>query len=63
MNSTYRFISDTEPSDKELEMLMKDVISDVKKRAKKAELNFKKLQILQINEAIKRRNLSKDGNV
>ena len=63
MNSTYRFISDTEPSDKELAMLMKDVINDVKKRAKKAELNFKKLQILQINEAIKRQNLSKDGNV
>lgn len=34
MNSNYRFKSDSEPTDNELNLLMKDVLKDVKARAK-----------------------------
>ncbi|WP_395052252.1 hypothetical protein [Flavobacterium sp.] len=63
MNTSYRFISDVEPTENELELLMKDVIIDVKERAKKANLKFKKLQKLQINQAIERQIQIKNGRV
>jgi|JI9StandDraft_2_1071091.scaffolds.fasta_scaffold572602_2 thiosulfate reductase cytochrome b subunit len=54
MSSTYRFKFDTEPTDNDLNSLMKDVLIEVKSRAKSAEQKFKKLQKLQIEAAIKR---------
>jgi hypothetical protein len=54
MSTTYRFKFDTEPTENDLLMLMKDVLIDVKSRAKSAELKFKKLQKRQIQDAIKR---------
>ena len=61
MNTTYRFTSDLEPTEKELELLMNDVINDVIIRAKKADLKFKELQKLQINQALQRQKLHKNG--
>ncbi|WP_396165545.1 hypothetical protein [Flavobacterium sp.] len=63
MNSNYRFKFDTEPTDNELNLLMKDVLKDVKSRAKTAEIKFKKLQKLQIEKAIQRQNQQINGNV
>jgi hypothetical protein len=61
MNSNYRFKSDSEPTDNELNLLMKDVLKDVKARAKIADLKFKKLQKLQIEIAIQRKNQQLNG--
>lgn len=61
MNSNYRFKSDSEPTDNELNLLMKDVLKDVKSRAKTADLKFKKLQKLQIEIAIQRKNQQLNG--
>ena len=47
-------LSNHEPSDKELFDLMKDVLVDVKKKAKIATINFKKLQKNEIIAAKKR---------
>ena len=47
----YRFISDTEPTDKELAQLMHEVSLEVSKKAKKAMLEFKKKIKLQVAEA------------
>lgn len=63
MNTSYRFTSNVEPTENELELLMKDVLMDVKERAKKADLKFKKLQKLQINQAIERQMQNKNGRV
>jgi hypothetical protein len=63
MNTSYRFTSDLEPTEKELELLMNDVISDVIIRAKKADLKFKELQKLQINQALQRQKLHKNGGL
>ncbi len=43
-NNTYRFTSDVEPTDKELELLMDEFTKDVKNRAALADLKFKALQ-------------------
>jgi hypothetical protein len=43
-----------EPTDKELVYLMKDVLVDVKERARIASVNFKKLQKNEIEAAKKR---------
>ena len=61
MNSNYRFKSDSEHTDNELNLLMKDVLKDVKARAKIADLKFKKLQKLQIEIAIQRKNQQLNG--
>lgn len=63
MNTSYRFTSDLEPTEKELELLMNDVIIDVITRAKKADLKFKELQKFQINQALKRQKLHKNGSL
>ncbi|QBN20001.1 hypothetical protein [Flavobacterium nackdongense] len=44
MDTSYRFTSDFEPTEKQLEDLMTEVIKDVKKRAVKADLKFKEIQ-------------------
>ena len=47
MKTDYSFMGNTEPSDEQLHLLMKEVVSDVKKRAKKSLKNFyKQLDIL-----------------
>lgn len=49
---SYNFISDVEPTDQQLEMLMQAVLEDVKKRAALAAEQFKILQSQQIKEAL-----------
>lgn len=44
MDTTYRFTSDLEPTPKQLNDLMTEVIKDVKIRAKIAELKIKEMQ-------------------
>jgi hypothetical protein len=44
MDTSYRFTSDVEPTEKQLEDLMAEVIKDVKERAKIADLKFKEIQ-------------------
>lgn len=39
----YSFLSETEPSDSQLEGLMKEVIEDVRKRRKKADKTLKNM--------------------
>jgi hypothetical protein len=53
MDTSYRFTSNHEPTQKQLEDLMNEVIKDVKERAKIADLKFKELQKKQISQAIK----------
>ena len=62
MNNSYRFISDFEPTDNELELLMKDVIIEVKKRSDKANKSFKELQKIQIKAALSRQKQIKNGS-
>ena len=52
---TNSLLFNNEPTDKELAKLMKDVIVDVKRRAKLASKNFKELQKTEII-AYKKRN-------
>ena len=47
MQNNYSFLSDEEPTDKQLHELMQDVLIDVKKRS---EIASKKLQDIQLNE-------------
>jgi len=44
MDTSYRFTSDVEPTEKQLKDLMTEVIKDVKERAIKADLKFKGIQ-------------------
>jgi len=54
METTYKFISDKEPTDKQLKLLMTDVLKDVKKRSLIANKKFQILQKTQIREAKER---------
>ena len=47
MKSTYSFLSEKEPTDQELQKLMRDVLVDVKKRS---EIGKKKLEATQKKE-------------
>ena len=47
MQSNYSFLSDREPTEKQLQELMRHVLVDVKKRS---EIASKKLQTIQLNE-------------
>ena len=51
---TTSLLFNNEPTDKELAKLMKDVLVDVKKRAKLASKNFKELQKKEIRASKKR---------
>jgi hypothetical protein len=44
MDKTYRFTSDVEPTEEQLNNLMLAVLEDVKERAEKATAQFKQLQ-------------------
>lgn len=54
MSTKYNFLSDKEPSDEQLTLLMKDVLKDVKTRSAKAQKKFDELQEEQIIEAKER---------
>lgn len=58
MNTRYRFTSDIEPTAKQLNDLMTEVIKDVKIRSKIAELKVKEIQKNYLEE-VKRHQLSK----
>ena len=51
MDKSYSFLSDTEPTDEQLEALMLAVLEDVKERAAKAEAKFKALQAQGLAQA------------
>ena len=54
MDTSYRFTSDVEPTEKQLDNLMKEVLIEVNESKKIAELNLKKLQEIQFLELAKR---------
>ncbi|WP_309608806.1 hypothetical protein [Flavobacterium sp.] len=62
MESTYNLLSQKEPTEKQLHDLMSNVVIEVKKRAKTASQKLQKLQGLQIEEAFKKYNESKNRN-
>lgn len=51
MKSRYNFLSDKEPTDKQLQKLMQDVLVDVKKRSQIAKKKLETIQIQEIKEA------------
>lgn len=51
MKSSYNFLSDKEPTDKQLQKLMQDVLVDVKKRSRIAKKNLEAIQLQEIKEA------------
>ena len=53
MDTTYRFTSDLEPTPKQLNDLMTEVIKDVKNRAKIGNLNAKEIQKKYLEEVTK----------
>ena len=54
MDTSYRFTSDVEPTEEQLDNLMKEVLIEVNESKKIAELNLKKLQEIQFLELAKR---------
>ena len=62
MPNKYSFLSELEPTDEQLNELMKAVIVDVKIRAKLADERFKTIQKTQIQEAKERYNNRKTIN-
>ena len=52
MDTSYRFTSDVEPTEKQLDNLMKEVLIEVKEKAKIADIKFKEIQKQQILRAI-----------
>jgi hypothetical protein len=51
MKSRYNFLSDKEPTDKQLQKLMQDVLVDVKKRSQIAKKKLEAIQLQEIKEA------------
>ena len=62
MPNKYSFLSELEPTDEQLNDLMKAVLVDVKIRAKLADERFKTIQKTQIKEAKERYNNRKTIN-
>ncbi len=54
MTTNYNFLSDKEPSDEQLHLLMKAVLDEVKIRSAHAQKKFEELQKKQIIEAKER---------
>jgi hypothetical protein len=50
MDKTYRFTSDAEPTEEQLNNLMLAVLEDVKERADKATAQFKQLQVQSLKQ-------------
>lgn len=51
MKSRYNFLSNKEPTDKQLQKLMQDVLVDVKKRSQIAKKALETIQLQEIKEA------------
>ena len=51
MDSNYNFLSGKEPTDKQLQKLMQDVLVDVKKRSQIAKKKLESIQLQEIKEA------------
>jgi hypothetical protein len=51
MKSSYNFLSNKEPTDKQLQKLMQDVLVDVKKRSQIAKKALETIQLQEIKEA------------
>ena len=51
MQNNYSFLSDKEPTDKQLHELMQDVLVDVKKRSETASKKLHEIQLNEIKEA------------
>ena len=51
MKSSYNFLSDKEPTEKQLQKLMQDVLVDVKKRSQIAKKTLETIQLQEIKEA------------
>lgn len=54
MDLKYNFLQDTEPTDKQLEVLMREVAVDVRKKREKADRAYQKLIAKEVNLAAKR---------
>lgn len=54
MDLTYNFLQDTEPTDEQLEQLMREVAIDARKRREKADRAFQKLLRQEVSKAAKR---------
>ena len=52
MTKHYSFSSDKEPTEKQLERLMLDVLQDVKERAAKAEEKFKAMHAQKVKQTL-----------
>ena len=61
MDTSYRFKFDVEPTEKQLEDLMTEVIKDVKDRAIKADLKFKEIQKKYFAEVQKHQKAKQNG--
>ena len=57
MKKTYRFLSDTEPTDEQLHLLMQEVAAEVKKKAQKSNEIFWE-QLKQMVSAVQNHKLS-----
>ncbi len=62
MNKSYNLLSKIEPTDKQLQSLMSNVLKDVKKRASLSSKKFQKLQLNEIEIALRKYNLLVKGN-
>ena len=61
MQSNYRFLSDMEPTDEQLHLLMKDVAIEVKKKAQASNKLFVELLQQMVNSAKEQQLIIKSG--
>ena len=62
MDTSYRFTSDAEPTDEQLEELMAAVLVDVKERATAADAKFKAHMAAQLEELLATRKHKQQAN-
>ena len=61
MSAPYSLLSQSEPTDAELKMLMASVLKEVKEKATLRDEKYKKLQLQLINEAMGNRKMMRDA--
>jgi hypothetical protein len=61
MQSDYRFLSDLEPTDEQLQLLMKEVAVEVRKKAQESNKKFLDLLQQMVNSAIENKPILKSG--
>jgi hypothetical protein len=61
MQSDYRFLSDLEPTDEQLQLLMKEVAIEVRKKAQESNKKFMDLLQQMVNAAIENKPILKSG--